>query len=168
MFKKLLVSYLLMVMTVVGTGALPSAVAGASQVQTTAIQVADAIPGAPATAAAASQAEAVQLTAAQMSAAEGDGIWGWLKKIWKKHKKTIIKIIFEIIKIIVETQVSESAQQVEGINGEVVEYHEGTEETQNVYNSEADYNVGAVASSSYYDSGYSYAGADYSNGYVEY
>lgn len=168
MFKKLLVTYLLMVLTVVSTGALPSAVAGAAPVQTTAIQVADAIPGAPATAGLTARAEAVQLSVAQMSAAEGDGIWGWLKKIWKKHKKTIIKIIWEIIKIIVEEQISQTAQQVEGINGEIVEYHEGTAETENVYNSDADYQAGAVASSSYYDSGYSYTGADYSNGYVEY
>lgn len=168
MFKKLLVSYLLMVLTVVSTGALPSAVSGASPVQTTTIQVADAIPGAPATAGVTARAEAVQLSVAQMSAAEGDGIWGWLKKIWKKHKKTIIKIIWEIIKVVVESEISESAEQVEGINGEVVQTFESNVESESVYNSESDYQAGAVASTSYYDSGYAYSGSDYSNGYVEY
>ena len=150
--RKIFVTYLLLVMTAVGTGTM-----GRMATAAPAVQTADGrgLPAAPAAPARQSGAPA-PLSTAQMTSLKGDGLWGWLKKIWKKHKKKIIKIISTIINIIFESVTSETNEYAQTGNGDVTAYYEGNDETEQVYASQADYDASNVQSSSYVDYGYSY------------
>lgn len=165
MFKKLVSTYLLMVMVAMGTG---TVVRAAQAAPVRAAVVEQSLPAAPMAVAAQAQAERVVLSATQMGADHGDGIWGWIKKIWKKYKKQIIKIIWQVIQEIVNTEINETTEAAEGVSGTVTETYEGTDTQETVYASQADYDVNNVQSQSYSDGGYSYAGSDYSGGYYEY
>ncbi len=166
MFKRVIWTYLLLAMTAVGTGTMTRLAESAPVVQ---MERGRQLPAAPAIPVPGSSIpSSTPLSASQMTSLQGQGPWGWIKKIWKKHKKTILKIIWEIIKIIVETVISETNSYVEGVNGQVVENYEGEDETQQVYNSQSDYDVNNVASTSYADYGYTYTGSDYSGGSYEY
>jgi hypothetical protein len=164
MFKKLVSTYLLMVMLAMGTG---TVVRAAQAAPVSAAVVGESLPAAPVAVAQAS-AERVVLSAAQMGSDHGDGVWGWIKKIWKKYKKQIIKIIWQVIQEIVNTEINETTEAAEGVSGTVTETYEGTDVQETVYASQADYDVNNVQSQSYSDGGYSYAGGDYSAGHYEY
>lgn len=165
MFKRMIWTYLLLAMTAVGTGTMTRLAESAPVVQ---MERGRQLPAAPAIPVPGNNIPSTPLSANQMSSLQGQGPWGWLKKIWKKHKKTILKIIWEVIKIIWETVTTETNSYVEGVSGEVVETYEGEDETQNVYNSQSDYDTNNVASTSYADYGYAYQGSDYSGGSYEY
>lgn len=164
MFRRMISTYLLLVMTALGTGTMTRLAESAPVVQTTGTRHLPAGPTVPLQ----QNAPAAPLSTSQMTVAQGEGVWGWLKKIWKKYKKKIIKVVWEIIKEIIEEWLSETSQQVEGINGEVVEHHQGEDQTEEVYASQSDYENGNMQSSSYVDYGYTYQYTDYSGGSYEY
>ncbi|HLM69616.1 MAG TPA: hypothetical protein VK358_18890 [Longimicrobium sp.] len=161
MFKRVFLTYMMVVMAAAGTGTMTRLAESAPAVQTTGSRQ---LPAAPAIPTQGSVPVSSPMSASQMSAATGQGVWGWLKKIWKKHKKKILKIIWQIIQEIIETVISQTSEYVEGVNGEVVENYEGTEQTDVVYNSQTDYDNNNVASTSYSDGGYGHTGTDYSGG----
>lgn len=163
-FRRIVSTALLMAMTATGTATVTRLAESTPVTQTAGSQ----LPSAP-VAQSQNATPAMALSSGEMSTVQGEGIWGWLKKIWKKHKKKIIKTIWEIIKEIIDSVVNETAEYVEGIDGEVVEHHEGQDQTEEVYNSREDYEAGSAAqSSSYSDYGYSYQYTDYSSGSYEY
>jgi hypothetical protein len=152
MFKKLIVAYTMLVMMGVGTGAMTRLAESAPVVQTAGAPHTPSAPVVPAQ----GSVPATPLSAPQMSEARG-GLFGFLKKIWKKIKKNIIKILWTIIKEIVEIIITESTQQVNTHDGEIVEVYEGSEEIADVYASQTDYDANNVQSSSYVDYGYNYS-----------
>lgn len=162
-FRKIVSTTLLMAMTATGTATMVRAADATPVVQTAGSRQ---LPAAPAPVQ--SSAPATALSSGQLTTIKGEGPWGWLKKIWKKYKKKIIKIVWEIIKIIVEEVLSSTTQAVENVNGEIVEHHQGEEQTEENYNSQSDYDAGNVQSSSYADYGYQYQYTDYSSGSYEY
>jgi hypothetical protein len=161
MFRKLISTWLLLVVTAVGTGGTVN-LGSAPAVQSVSQAAA---PTAQVMSVQQVQSVSAPLSAAQMSADQGEGIWGWIKKMWKKYKKQIIKIIWEVISTIITQELSETTEAAEGVEGTVVENYEGTDETNVVYGSESDYNANNVQSTSYYDGGYAYQSTDYSSGY---
>lgn len=163
MFRKFIATYLLLAVTAVGTGSVARMADAAPLVRTTDSRSLPAAPTAP-----------VQgnlpapLSTSQMSALKGDGPWGWIKKMWNKYKKKIIKIIWEVIKEIIDSVVTETQEQSASVSGTVTEYYSGNDETTEVYASQADYEASNVQSSSYADYGYQYQYSDTSAGYYEY
>jgi hypothetical protein len=161
MFKKVFLTYMMLVMAAAGTGTMTRLAESSPVVQTTGSSQ---LPAAPAIPMQGSVPLSSPLSANQMSASTGQGVWGWIKRIWKKHKKKILRIIWQIIQEIIETVISQTSEYVEGVNGEIVENYEGTEQTDQVYNSQYDYDNNNVGSTSYYDGGYGHTGTDYSGG----
>jgi hypothetical protein len=163
MLRKTISTYLLLATTVAGTGTLTRFEMSSPVVQTAAVgRTLPTAPVAPVQNGAPSQAP---LSTAQLTNARGQGIFGWLKKIWNKYKKTIIKVLWTIVKEIIDqvvTTVTSSYQ--EGISGEVSEVYNGTDATEVNYASQADYDANVVQSSSYNAGSYSYAYTDYSAG----
>ena len=162
MFRKIVSTYLLLAMAAVATGGAVRAASAAPAVELASARAA--LPAAAAVQAQAAAPAAARLSAARMGADQGAGIFGWLKKIWKKYKKQIIKIIWQIIQEIINTEINETQQSVEGISGTVAENYEGTDTNETVYASQADYDASNVQSTSATDGGYAYVSTDYSSG----
>ena len=159
MFRKIVTSYMLLTMTAVGTvGVVRSAEAAPVVVSHTAN-----LPAAPAAPVQHNTPAPAPLSTARMGADHGQG-WGWLKKLWNKYKKKIIRVIFDIIKEIIENWLNETTQAQEGISGTVTESYSGTDTTEETYASQADYEAGNIQSSSFSDGGYQYDYTDYSGG----
>ena len=160
MFRKIVTTYMLATTVAVATAGVARPAMGATvvelahRVRMPAAPLASVQQGTPAPAA---------LSTAQMGADHGQG-WGWLKKLWNKYKKQIIKIIWQVIQEIVNSELSETTQAVEGVSGTVTESYEGTDVTETVYASQADYDANNVQSQSFTDGGYSYVSTDYSSG----
>jgi hypothetical protein len=161
MFRKLITTWLLLTMTLVGTGSM-ARMGQAAPVAPVAAQQRS-LPAAPVAAVAQAPMARVALSNTQMSADRG-GFWGWLKKLWNKYKKQIIKIIWEIVQTIINGELTETTEAVEGVSGTVTESYEGTDVTETVYASQADYDANNVQSQSFTDGGYSYVSTDYSAG----
>ena len=161
MFRKLTLACLLLLATAVGTRSVsPAAVLPVHAAEATA-----ALPSSPTAPILADAAQGTPLSTVEMSADKGDGLWGWIKKMWKKYKKKIIKIVWQIISEVIENIINgETQEQSASVSGTVVEYYEGTDTTEEVYASQAAYNASQVQSTSYADGGYAYQYTDYSYG----
>jgi hypothetical protein len=160
MFRKIVSTYLLLAMTAVGTGSMVRMGQAAPAVQSVSQT---ALPSAPVASARQSLSLSAPLSAAQMSADQGAG---WLSKLWKKFKKVIIKIVWQIIKEIIDGWVtSQTTEASSAVSGTVTENYEGTDTDETVYASQADYDANNVQSTSFTDGGYAYQYTDYSAGY---
>ena len=128
MFRKIVTTTMLLSMTMVGTaGVVRSAQAAPVVVSHTA-----SLPTAPTAPVQQNTPAPAPLSTAQLGADHGEG-WGWLKKLWNKYKKKIIKVIFDIIKEIIENWLNETNTATEGINGTVTENYSGTDTTESAY-----------------------------------
>jgi hypothetical protein len=160
MFKKVVSSWMLLVMMAFGTvGNVARQGVPAPVVQSAA--AGQTLPVAPASAQFQAPAR-VQLSTAQMASAHGDG---WLSKLWNKYKKKIIKFIWEIISEIITDKINNITSTADAnITGTVTETYEGTDVTTDTYQDQAGYDAGQLLSSEYSEGGYDYVSTDYSGG----